>query len=94
MGTLDGRVAFVTGGARGIGRACVERLQAAGASVVFCDLDAEEGREVAEILAGGPAPVAFVPSSPGGQVTAATGSRHRTVRDDRRARRERGVDCP
>jgi NAD(P)-dependent dehydrogenase (short-subunit alcohol dehydrogenase family) len=74
MGTLDGRVAFVTGGARGIGRACVERLQTAGASVVFCDLDAEEGREVAEILAGGPAPVAFVPCDVTSeeQVTAAT----------------------
>lgn len=60
MGALDGRVAFVTGGARGIGRACVERLQAARAAVVFCDLDADVGREVAEVLADGPAPVEFV----------------------------------
>ena len=59
--TLDGRVAFVTGGARGIGRACVERLQAAGASVVFVDVDEEEGREVAEALADGAAPVACTP---------------------------------
>ncbi|HEU4354387.1 MAG TPA: SDR family oxidoreductase [Actinomycetota bacterium] len=59
MGTLDGRMAFVTGGARGIGRACVERLQQAGASVVFCDLDADEGGRVAELLAGGTAPVVF-----------------------------------
>lgn len=59
MGPLDGRVAFVTGGARGIGRACVERLQTSGAAVVFCDLD-DDGREVAESLAGGPAPVEFV----------------------------------
>lgn len=60
MGALDGRVAFVTGGARGIGRACVERLQAARAAVVFCDIDADVGREVAEVLADGPAPVEFV----------------------------------
>ncbi len=60
MATLDGRVAFVTGGARGIGRACVERLQAAGAAVAFCDVDEDEGGDVAELLAGGPAPVAFV----------------------------------
>jgi NAD(P)-dependent dehydrogenase (short-subunit alcohol dehydrogenase family) len=60
MTDLSDRVAFVTGGAHGIGRACVERLQAAGAAVVFCDIEEEAGREVAEALSGGPAPVAFV----------------------------------
>jgi NAD(P)-dependent dehydrogenase (short-subunit alcohol dehydrogenase family) len=59
-GTLDGRVAFVTGGARGIGRACVERLQAGGAATVFCDLDHDVGRELTKLLSGGPAPVEFV----------------------------------
>lgn len=61
MTALDGRVAFVTGGANGIGRACVERLQSARAAVVFCDLDADVGRQVAAALADGPAPVEFVP---------------------------------
>lgn len=60
MGPLDGRVAFVTGGAHGIGRACVERLHAAGATVVFCDIEADVGREVAEALSTGNAPVEFV----------------------------------
>ncbi|MGZ8623323.1 MAG: SDR family NAD(P)-dependent oxidoreductase [Actinomycetota bacterium] len=60
MGPLDGRVAFVTGGARGIGRACVERLQTSGAAVVFCDVDTDVGREVSDALAAGPAPVEFV----------------------------------
>lgn len=61
MRPLDGRVAFVTGGAHGIGRACVERLQRAGAAVVFCDIQADVGREVAETLAGGSTPVEFAP---------------------------------
>ena len=62
MTTLEGRVALVTGGANGIGRACVERLQAAGASVVSCDIDVVAGKEAADALAGGPAPVEFVPA--------------------------------
>ncbi len=44
--SLDGEIAIVTGGARGIGEAVVEVFVAHGASVVFCDLDADLGRAV------------------------------------------------
>ena len=40
---LKGRVAFVSGGLRGIGLACVERFLAEGAEVVLSDLDAPDG---------------------------------------------------
>jgi len=46
-GRFDGRVAFVTGGARGIGRATVARLAGEGARVAFCDLDADVGEQTA-----------------------------------------------
>lgn len=36
---LAGKVAFISDGSRGIGRACVERFLAKGAKVVLSDLD-------------------------------------------------------
>jgi 3-hydroxybutyrate dehydrogenase len=49
---LEGRRAFVTGAASGIGRACAERLARAGASVVVVDLDGEAARAVAGGIGG------------------------------------------
>jgi len=50
MGTLDGKVAVVTGAARGIGRAIAEELSMAGADIALCDLKAEWLNETADAV--------------------------------------------
>ena len=45
--SLKGRVAVVTGGAQGLGRAMVDRLAEAGASVLILDLKAEQAEAAA-----------------------------------------------
>jgi len=49
---LDGRLALVTGGAGGIGRAVCERFAASGARVIVADLDEAAGSGLADRIGG------------------------------------------
>jgi len=60
MGTLQDRVALVTGGSRGIGKAIARALTEQGAKVIICSRDGEAGRQAAdEISPGGGRVLAF-----------------------------------
>ena len=50
--SLTGKIALVTGGASGIGKAVVERLASEGASVIVADLNESDGQKVAADVGG------------------------------------------
>ncbi|MCF8551133.1 MAG: SDR family oxidoreductase [Candidatus Nanopelagicales bacterium] len=52
MGKLDGKVALITGGARGLGAEDARVLAAEGAKIVVCDLLDEEGQALAAEVGG------------------------------------------
>jgi NAD(P)-dependent dehydrogenase (short-subunit alcohol dehydrogenase family) len=59
---LEGKVAVVTGGAKGIGEAYSTGLAAEGARVVVADLDREAGGRVAQRIQGSGGEALFVPT--------------------------------
>ncbi|MBE7157154.1 MAG: SDR family oxidoreductase [Rhodospirillales bacterium] len=58
---LDGKVAVISGGASGIGRACAFALSEEGASVVLLDSDGDTGRATLQELQGSGRKAAFFP---------------------------------
>ena len=50
MGSLDGRVALVTGGSGGIGSATLRRFVREGAAVVCADINEEGGERIVDEL--------------------------------------------
>lgn len=51
-GRVEGKVALVTGGAMGLGKADCERLAAEGAHVIVTDIDLEKAQSVADAIGG------------------------------------------
>jgi NAD(P)-dependent dehydrogenase (short-subunit alcohol dehydrogenase family) len=59
-GRLEGKIAVVTGGGNGIGRACCERFAEEGASIVVADILDEQGQETIAAVEGLGAKAQFV----------------------------------
>ena len=62
MGMLDGKTAFITGGASGIGKGTALRFAREGAKVALADLDPEEGEQVRQEIEQNGGEAIFLPT--------------------------------
>ena len=60
MMQLDGKLAVITGGISGLGRATAERFAKEGARVVIADINAEKGETAAQEMSAGGAAIEFI----------------------------------
>jgi NAD(P)-dependent dehydrogenase (short-subunit alcohol dehydrogenase family) len=65
MGSLDGKVALVTGSGRGLGRACARLFAREGAKVVVVDLNPDDGAETVGLIASAGGEALFVEADVG-----------------------------
>ena len=57
---LDGKLAVITGGISGLGRAMAERFAKEGARVVVADINSERGENAAREMSAGGAGIEFI----------------------------------
>jgi 3-oxoacyl-[acyl-carrier protein] reductase len=82
MQRFSGKVAFITGGARGIGRATAEAFSAEGARVIVADVDADAAEATARALGGGAIGLGLDVADPGSVKTVVATALSRAERID------------
>jgi 3-oxoacyl-[acyl-carrier protein] reductase len=82
MARLSGKVALITGGARGIGRATAQAFAAEGARVIVADVDAEAAEATARALGGGAIGLAIDVADPASVKSVVATALSRTERID------------
>ena len=90
MGRLDGKVALISGGARGMGKSHVRHFVAEGARVVFGDILDDQGKYVAAGLGEDCCRYLHLDVTSEDDWAAATAAADRRLRPARRAGQQRG----